>query len=278
MATGLAAAARLGAKCAIIGAVGGDWYGRFSARDLERHGVDIGALYIDPSAETPLSVVISDRESGGRSILSHWGNTAMPPLDDSHREMIRQAKCLFLAYADEVSAEAAKIARSAGVKVLMDADDASPTMMNMLPLIDVFIASEYFCRTRYCDADYEAHLNEIAGMGPETAVFTLGEEGCAGLGPEGYFRLSAFPVDVVDTVGAGDVFHGAFAAALVRGMGAKAAARYASAAAAIKCTRVGARAGIPDSVVVEQFLRDGTIDYAEIDRRAAFYQKAPELI
>ncbi|MCL2812069.1 MAG: PfkB family carbohydrate kinase [Clostridia bacterium] len=276
VATGLVAAARLDAKCAIIGAVGDDFHGRFCVKDFERHGVDTQAFYVDPTAITPLSVVVSNRESNGRSILSHWGDTALPPLDDACRRMIEQAKYLFLAYTGKIHAEAARIAHAAGVKVLMDADDTSQAMMDLLPIIDVFIASEYFYKNRYTGTDYETHLRELIGLGPQIAVFTLGEKGCVGLGPEGYFELPAFAVDVVDTVGAGDVYHGAFAAALVQGMGAKEAARYASATAAIKCTRIGGRAGIPDNATVQQFLRDGTIDYTEIDRRVVFYQRGLE--
>ena len=276
VATGLVAAARLGIQCAIIGAVGGDLYGRFCAKDFERHGVDISELHVDTSATTALSVVISDRESCGRSILYRPGSVTIPPLNDQSYGMVKQARCLFLAAAGGMYAEAAQIARASGAKVLMDAESASPAMIDMLPLTDVFIASESFYNALYKDSEHKAHLRELSAMGPEITVFTLGEKGCAGLGPEGYFRLPAFPVDVVDTVGAGDVFHGAFAAAMVRGMDAETAARYASAVSAIKCTRIGGRAGIPDSATVEQFLRDGTIDYTEIDRRVEFYQRGLE--
>ena len=280
VATGLVAAARLGARCAIIGAVGGDLYGKFCAGDLARHGVDVAALKVDPPKTTSLSVVVSDRESGGRSILSHPGSVTLPPLDDAARAMIRRAKCLFLASASGVHAEAAQIARESGVKVLMDADDTSPAMLGMIPRIDWFIASEYFYQHQYGDGDFEHCLRALADQGPEVVVFTLGAGGCAGLSKEGskqgFFRLPAFRVDVVDTVGAGDVFHGAFAAAYTRGGNAEGAARYASAVAAIKCTRIGGRAGIPDDATVERFLRDGFIDYTEIDRRVEFYQRGLE--
>ncbi|MCL2463406.1 MAG: PfkB family carbohydrate kinase [Defluviitaleaceae bacterium] len=273
VATGLAAAARLDAQCAIIGAVGDDLYGRFCAKDLERHGVAIESLDITPSAATGFSVVLSDLKTGGRSILYRPGGAKMPTLDDRCRAMIHRAKCLMLASPGGINREAAELARSGGAQVMMDADDTSQTMFDFLPMTDVFIASEYFYNTRYGDGEYEAHLRELVNMGPQVAIFTLGEKGCAGLGPGGYFRLPAFPVDVVDTVGAGDVYHGAFAAALVRGMGAPDAARYASAVAAIKCTRIGGRAGIPNRAVVDRFLRDGYIDYTEIDTRVEFYQR-----
>lgn len=85
-------------------------------------------------------------------------------------------------------------------------------------------------------------------------MFTMGKEGLAACDEVGCFALPAYAVDVVDTTGAGDVFHGAFLAALVRKMDNRAAARYASAAAAISCTSVGGRTGIPDHTAVCRFM------------------------
>lgn len=77
-------------------------------------------------------------------------------------------------------------------------------------------------------------------------------------------------------MGAGDVFHGAFLAALLKGKSHRECARYASAVSAIKCTRIGGRAGIPDESVLERFLETGEIDYEEIDRRVEYYRRALE--
>ena len=74
-----------------------------------------------------------------------------------------------------------------------------------------------------------------------------------------------------DTVGAGDVFHGAYLTGLLRGYDALEAARLATAVSCIKCTRIGGRAGIPDLKTAEVFLRTGKIDYREIDERVDFY-------
>jgi len=109
-------------------------------------------------------------------------------------------------------------------------------------------------------------------------VFTFGEKGCVGLDREGFFRLPAFQVEAQDTVGAGDVFHGAFLAALLKGYSLKECARYASGTSAIKCTRIGGRAGIPNEQVLEQFLRTGIIDYTEIDQRVEYYRKGLDYV
>ena len=114
--------------------------------------------------------------------------------------------------------------------------------------------------------------------GPEIVVFTFGEKGCVGLSGEGYFEIPAFQVDAVDTVGAGDVYHGAFLAGLLKGLPVVEVARMASAVSAIKCTRIGGRAGIPDMDTVQHFMRTGEIDYTEIDARVEFYKRGIEHI
>lgn len=111
-------------------------------------------------------------------------------------------------------------------------------------------------------------------MGPSIVVFTLGAKGCVGYSEEdGFFQMPSFAVNVQDTVGAGDVFHGAYTVGLLRGLSSKEAARLATGVSCIKCTRIGGRAGIPDWNTVQRFLRTGEIDYTEIDQRVEFYRR-----
>ena len=122
----------------------------------------------------------------------------------------------------------------------------------------------------------EEECREIFASGPKIVVFTFGEKGCVGYSKEGFFVLPAFSVDVVDTVGAGDVFHGAFLAQLLKGQSVMECARAASAVSAIKCTRIGGRAGIPNSETLQKFLDTGEIEYTEIDERVNFYRRGLE--
>jgi len=279
VATGLAACSRLGAKCAMMGRVGGDIFGDFIVRDLRLHGVDVSAVKITERASSSLSIVLSDRATGSRSFLFAPGSAPECALEDIDAEMLRRAKYLFICRANGVTERAADIAREAGVQIFIDADGYSEGIAVMIPKIDVFVGSEYFYGGMFGDGGdglLEENCRRIADMGPRIAVFTFGEDGCAGVCEEGFFRLPAFSVETEDTVGAGDVFHGAFLSGLLRGFPAREAARFASAAAAIKCTRIGGRAGIPDIGTLERFLRDGVIDYAEIDKRVEFYGRGLE--
>ena len=110
-------------------------------------------------------------------------------------------------------------------------------------------------------------------MGPDIVVFTLGEKRLRwGSGNE-FFMEEGFSVEVMDTTGAGDVYHGAFIAGLLQGWDARRTARFSNAVSAIKCTRMGGRAAIPTFDTVMKFLETGIIDYEEIDQRVARYRR-----
>ena len=273
IASGLVASARFGAKCAVIGAVGDDLYGEFCRDDFLRHGIDVSSLFLREGKSTGLAVVLSDEESMGRSICFHPGTAGMVRKEELDGELLGNCRILYIAMFNELTAKAVKLARAKGAKILADADYSQENVGRMIPEIDVFIGSEDMFRRLFPGReDVEACCREIMERGPEIVVFTFGEKGCKGLSADGFFALPAFPVHAVDTVGAGDVYHGAYAAALIRGFSAEKAALYASGVSAIKCTRIGGRAGIPDFQTLERFLSTGEIDYCEIDRRVKFYE------
>ncbi|MCL2461492.1 MAG: carbohydrate kinase family protein [Defluviitaleaceae bacterium] len=280
IATGLAACARLGAKCAMMGRVGGDMFGNFIIKDLQLHGVDTSGMKVSHGDSSSLSVVLSDLQTASRTFLFTPGDAPRLAFEEIDPDLLRSAAYFFICYADEAIERAVDTARAAGVSIFIDADVYSEDIAALIPKIDVFVGSEAFYGKMYGNKrgedDCEANCRAVMDKGPRIVIFTFGENGCAGVSGDGFFRLPAFPVEAVDTVGAGDVFHGAFLAGLLRGMSAKEAARFASAAAAIKCTRIGGRAGIPDIKTLERFLRDGAIDYTEIDKRVKFYERGLE--
>jgi len=117
------------------------------------------------------------------------------------------------------------------------------------------IAPRHFLRAGGFGDDVDRALDAIHAMGPATVIITLGADGWAASGPDARARGAAFSVNVVDTVGAGDVFHGAYAFAMAKGWTTAQCAEFASAVAAIKCTRVGGRTGIPALGQSLEFLR-----------------------
>lgn len=279
VATGMVAAARLGAKCAIMGAVGADNYGMFCVRDFEAHGIDVSGLEVQEEKTTSLSIVISDKQTDGRSIVYHLGTAQIPEFEDMDASILENCEYFFVSSLPDSVVEAAKKAKAAGAKIFIDADSYSEELAANVGMVDVFVGSEFVYEAMFGDdKNYEQNCEKVRQMGPEIVVFTFGANGCVGLSDEGFFTLPSFRVDVIDTVGAGDVFHGAFIAGLLQGWSVKEICRFASAVSAIKITRQGGRAGIPDKKTVMHFLETGEIDYTEIDKRVAFYGRSLQYV
>ena len=272
-ATALVAASRLGAKTGLVGITGSDNYGRFIIDDFIYNGVDTSHIKIQPDGVSPFSVVVSEDKSQGRNIMYNPGTIPRLTVDDLDKEYITSGKFLHLEWATPVSRQAAVWAREKGVKVVMDVTSYYPEVEDMTPLIDVFVASENYYNKAFNTGTFEENCRKIREKGPEIVVFTFGGKGCVGLGNEGYFEIPAFKVNVADTTGAGDVYHGAFIYGLLQGWNASDTARFASAVSAVKCTRMGGRAGIPDLKTVREFIETGDIDYSEIDKRVEYKRK-----
>jgi sugar/nucleoside kinase (ribokinase family) len=268
--TAIITLARLGARCGMVGTVGGCSYGEFCLNDFKRHGIDTSKIMIDQTGETPFSIVLADEQTHGRSIMYHEGTARSIEMNDLDKKYIQSARYLHLCDASPETIQAAKWAREKGTCVVYDAD-YQPGLDKILPLIDVFIASEFYYKAVFQDKDYERNSKKMQDMGPDTVVITLGERGCVGIKGNRFFSEEGFHVEVKDTTGAGDVYHGAFIYGLLHNWDIQKTARFANAVAAIKCTRVGGRAGIPSLKTVIHYLETGEIDYDEIDKRVKLY-------
>ncbi len=273
VATALVAAARLGASAGFIGVVGDCEFGRFCIRDFQRHGVDTSRMLVDEGARTPFSMVLAEAETQGRNIMYYPGTVRRVSVEDLDREYLVSGRCLHLENDSTASRLAAKWAKEAGITVFFDADGYHEGIEDMLPLIDVFIASEFYYKDRYGSGSVEAGLRDIIAKGSKVAVFTLGKEGSVAMEGENFYRAPGYRVNAVDTTGAGDVYHGAFIFGMLKGWDVPYTARFANAVSAIKCTRLGGRAGIPDLATALKFMEEGVIDYSEIDERVQFYSK-----
>ena len=250
-ATAIAAAAALGAETAFIGAVGDDDFGRAIARGLEELGVDVRGLVRVPGARSPFSFVAVDASDASRTVF-HAPGTA-PPLDAERIEggLIEGADVLVIdGRQPAAQLAAARRARPGGTRVLLDAERLDDATRSLLPHTDVCIASAQLGRMLGGDP-----LAALAALGPTTVVVTRGEEGSMGRSGGGaVVEQPAFRVDAVDTTGCGDVYHGAFAVGLARGLDLAGCMRLASAAAALKCRALGGRAGLASAGEVEAFL------------------------
>jgi sulfofructose kinase len=251
VATALVAAARLGLRAAFSGPVGGDAFGQQILAEFTSEGVDTAGLLVQRDRASAFSTVLADVSTGTRSILWSPGTVTEIALTASDLRRIESARYLLVSEPSPTALQAATHASAHGVPVVCDADYYSPEINRLLPLVDICIASAHFVRAFAPGRSPEEALDPFPSP---TALITLGKDGVVGRGPDGPFRIPAFQVPVVDTTGAGDVFHGAFIAGLVHGYGLAHTARYASAVAAMKCTALGGRRGIPTHQDALEFL------------------------
>ena len=270
----ITAAARLGAKCAVIGTVGNDPFGEFCREDMVYHGVDVSRLYV-MEGRTQYAVCLAEKETQGRSFLGLQATVQSVTDDMLEEDFIASAKYLHLDCV-EIPAKwkAAEMARRNGVLVSTDAgyygfcDDTK-----LLETSDIFIMSGMYYRSLFGDdTDYLKNCHSLLSRGPKIVIVTLGSKGCAGTDGTMDFTLPAFSgYDIVDTTGAGDVFHGAFLYAHMQGWDIRECARFASAFSYINSLSLGGRAGHPTLEMVETFLETGKVDLSLLDERKAHY-------
>ena len=272
--TALVALSRLGVPCALMCTVGDDAAGRFCKQELQDCGVCTDYMTV-LDEKTNLTICLAEQSTGGRSFIGKYDMPTVKP-EQLDRRLIENAQYLHLWSASDAAKSAARWIHAAGGRTVYDADRYNAATEQMLPMIDVFICSEFFFEGMFgaerSDEALEKGLRELCGRGCEIAVVTLGAKGCAGVSKDGFFRLPAFTgIHVADSTGAGDTFHGAFIYGLLQGWSAEKTARFSSAVSAIKCTVPGGRAGIPDLETVMHFLETGEINTALSEKWQAYY-------
>ena len=257
VATGLAAAARLGASAGYVGVLAGDNGGIFLKEDFRKYGVATEWIDILPGYRSFSSVIWLAKDTATRTCVYDRGD--LPPLKLNERMLaaVKAAEILMIDGNElEAAREACLAARESGVKVLYDCGGLYPGVERLLELTDVMIPSEEFAREHTgCRETVTAAEKLYARYRPEVVVVTCGKEGGVLYDGKELFRYPAFPVEAVDTNGAGDVFHGAFAAGMTRGFGYRECCYFASAVSALKCTGMGARESVPDFGTAERFLQ-----------------------
>jgi sulfofructose kinase len=248
---------RLGGVARFVGGLGNDSGGDEIIAELQAEGVDTRWVGRSADHPTPTSAVIIDR-SGERMIVNHTDQRAMAGLEHLVVEAVVGADVILTDLRWAAGCEAAvTIGATRGLPVIVDYDlsdvaAAEPALESASHI--VFAAPALASLTGVDDA--VAGLEAVRHSSDAWLAVTSGSRGTTYLAAGSAGHLPAFAVDVVDTLGAGDVFHGAFALAVGRGMQPEQALIGASAAAAITCTRPGGRSGSPTSTELTAFLRE----------------------
>jgi sugar/nucleoside kinase (ribokinase family) len=184
----------------------------------------------------------------------------LPPLKLSEEqiEAIKSAEILMVDGNEmDAAVEAAEIARENGITVLYDCGGLYEGIERLLALTDVMIPSEEFALGHTgCDSVEEAAKKLYDTYSPKFVVITMGKEGGIFYDGKSVTKYPVFPVEVADSNGSGDVFHGAFAAGIVKGFEPIECCYFSSAVSALKCTGIGARESVPDFETVKKFMKE----------------------
>ena len=233
----------LGSAAAFAGYLGDDVYGRAHLTELETAGVAVGQV-LTGSAPTPVSAILV-KPDGQRTVVNYRQPT--PRLDPNSVDISRNRPRVLLldGHQPEISVSLAEKARGLGIPTVLDAGSVHEGTLGLMSRVDALIASRRFAQDIAGISDEGRMADRLAALAP-VVVVTLGAEGLVWRKGKAAGRLGAYRVDAIDTTGAGDAFHGAFAAGWAMGMEWPALLRFASAAGALCCTVVGARNGLPD--------------------------------
>lgn len=256
-ATAIYAAQKLGSSAAFLGVVGDDENGDNILREFRERGVDTGGMIRRLNATSPMAICWTESQKGHRSIAWSKGTGAPLKPEEVCLDKVLSSRVLHLdGHQTEAALYAAKAARSAGVTTCLDAGTLLEGMDALLGFTDIVIASEDFARAFTRQTSLEFALRHLLMEGPRWAVITCGEQGSLGYDGTRFYKVPAFTVRVVDTTGAGDVFHGAFLHAYLQGGDFGENLKFASAAAALKCEQLGGRTGIPSPKRLTAFLHE----------------------
>jgi sulfofructose kinase len=247
--------ARLGGSAQIWSRIGDDWLGRMARRSLVDEGFDVAGVHTVPGAATSQVAIIVDRQ-GDRLVVPFHDPDADASPNWLPLDALDGADFLHCETRWPEGAEAAlAAARARGIPCMVDGDVApAETLRRLIPLADYAVFSDAGLLVHTGGNDVEQALLELGATHRGHVGASCGADGYAWYENGRIRRVRAPRVAVVDTLAAGDVFHGALALALVEGRSIEDAARFACASASLKCTRFGGRLGCPTRAEVDAFL------------------------
>jgi sulfofructose kinase len=247
VATAMVTLARLGRRVTCVGAVGDDMPGKLIVDGLAKELVDTSAVVVQPGRQSKISLVWVEEGTGDRTIF--WSRGTVQPLGTADADLspIDAARVLHVDGLEmPLSLEAARRANRVGVEVVLDAGSERNGMEELAASAGVVAASEPFAITVTGVKDPGDMVKRLhAEFGTRWTIVTLGGRGSVGTDGGEPIWEPAPQVDVVDTTGAGDVFHGALVFAILRRWPLDVSLRFSNTVAAMKCRRLGGRAGIP---------------------------------
>ena len=247
--TALVALGKWKRDIAMIGIAGDDDEGRFITKEMASYGVDTSYMILTKKTETKKAFVWIDLSKGTRTMVLGRERVIPLPASVAYKKNFPFCQVLHVDGNEaHVALKAMKLVRERGGETVIDLGRPREHMDELFTHSDHFIASHTFVRKYFGEkVTPEDAVWKILERGPKVALITLGEKGCIGATDEGEFRVKGISRKgfIVDTTGAGDVFHGGYIYGLLRGWPPKKCAEFANAAAFLSCGAIGARVGIP---------------------------------
>ncbi len=257
----LAAAARLGSRCVMLGRLGDDDLSLFARERLAEAGIDLSLLLHDSESGPLHSVIIVSQDTGTRAILADRERFKPLEPDELFPDWFCGARVLMVDHIHPpVILPAVRLAREAGLQVVSDIERDMPQLAEVRRYVDHYICSaEFAVPFTQSEDPATACRRLVQGGPPQTVVVTAGAAGCywCAAGTDDVQHVPGHAIKPVDTTGCGDVFHGAFCHAMVAEWSVERAICFANAAAAIKATRTGGWAAVPALSEIQELLRIG---------------------
>lgn len=247
------ALSRLGIATAIAGTIGDDQDGAEVLKIFAREGVDTSGISIGSSA-TSGSVIVASKEHNSRAISTRQPMQQVN-LNSAAKNLVSQAKWLHVDHVGINRLKHENIARGNGPKISFDAG-YNVADFNSAE-VDLFVPTDRQMALRFPDLQLGAAVERDATNAQNIAVATQGSAGSTGFSSEsGLVHAAGFEVDVVSTLGAGDVFHGALLAQVIQGYKLEEALQRANAVAALSCLGLDGQSMIPNTTELNSFLKE----------------------
>jgi len=267
--TAMVAVSRLGVPVGYVGIAGNDTIADLKVGSFVENGVDVSRLIRRDQPEKQVVIVNVHEETGERlfSFVEGFNDGELTP-EELDRDYITNADFLHLeGHHWSAAMQAADWMHEAGKTVVYDGSKTTRKVAErtrqLVEKVDVLICGSGYGRGLTGLTDVWDIGRAILDLGPRIVVQTEGELGSYTVTRDDHFHTPAFPVDVVDTTGAGDVFHGAFIVGLHKGWDLRTIARFSTAVSSLKCTKLGGRRGIPYYDEVVAFLRERGVELPE---------------
>jgi sulfofructose kinase len=249
----LTACSGLGLRTGYLGPLGSDENGRLIRNELERRGVDMSSVIVR-DAPARFAIILVDESTGVRTVLWHRD----PRLDIAEGEIDPAVFTARVLHVDDVDEEAAirtaRLAAAHGMIVTSDLDRVTERTTELVASVSIPIFAEHVPPTLTGERDPERALRKLRQNHSGVLCVTLGTAGSMALDGDRMIHVPAFSVHAVDTTGAGDVFRAGFVYGLLAGWSTLDVLKFANAAAAVSCTRLGAMGSAPTLTEVEQML------------------------